>query len=219
MKTAKNEIELKRLLIGEGAADKLVAALGQVRAEKRQVNHVFDTDDRRLHARRYALRLREENGVFSLTAKGPGRSVGAHTDARPEAEAEIDRAVADEVLSGRRDPVAALREREPDPAFAELWRGLDEARDGAPLREAGHFENLRRVVPFTLGHGVSLEAEIDRTRFAGGRIDDEIEIEVPDETLVAAVEDWLEKAAASAGIETAPSTAKIARFYESLRAP
>ena len=57
------EIELKRLLSGDAAADKLIAFLGQIAAQKKQINHVFDTDDRRLNQQRYAVRLRFEDDI------------------------------------------------------------------------------------------------------------------------------------------------------------
>ena len=217
--TAHQEIELKRLLVGPGAADRLLAALGPVQGEeKHQINHVFDTNDRRLQQHRYAVRLRLENGTPFLTVKGPSRSVGADTGTRAEAEAKIDRQVAGEVLAGRTDPVTALRGLAPDPAYAELWRGVEQARAGQPLHEIGHFENLRRTVAVRLPSGLALEVEVDRTRFSDGRIDEEVEIEVVGEDVVPEVEAWLAQVAAAAGVTTAPSTPKVARFYASLPA-
>jgi uncharacterized protein YjbK len=210
------EIELKRLLRGEGAADKLAARLGTAREERRQINHVFDTDDRRLQQKRYAVRLRFENEVPILTVKGPSRGVGASIAARAEAEATVDRAQADAILAGHLDPVSALRQLERDPAYATLWAGLDEARGGAPLRQLGHFENLRRVFPVVLPSGLRLDLELDRTRFAADRVDDEVEIELSDEGAAEEVEAWLEATASEAGVATAPSTPKVARFYEFL---
>lgn len=213
-----DEIELKRLLLGADAADKLVAVLGRVAALKRQVNHVFDTEDRRLNQRRYSVRLRLEDGRPIVTAKGPSRAVGAHTIARTEAEAELESAVADEILTGRGDPVARLRERATDRAYDELWRGLDQARDGRSLREVGHFENQRRTVAVVLPSGLALTVEVDRTRFPDGRVDDEIEIEVPSDDVVPEVEAWLDERAAVAGVVIGPSRSKVGRFYAALRA-
>ncbi|HEU4534305.1 MAG TPA: CYTH domain-containing protein [Polyangiaceae bacterium] len=213
------EIELKRLLLGDGAADKLAARLGPAREERRQVNYVFDTDDRRLHGRRYAVRLRFEDEKAMLTAKGPSRDLGASTASRAEAEAWVDREQADAILSGRLDPVATLRQREGDPAYAALWAGLDEARGGAPLRRLGSFANVRRVFPVALPSGLRLELELDRTSFSAERVDDEVEIELSDEGAVDEVEAWLEAKAREAGVTTAPSTPKVARFYAFLDGP
>jgi hypothetical protein len=158
-----DEIELKRLLIGAGAADKLVAVLGPVPALKRQVNHVFDTEDRRLNRQRYSVRLRLEDGTPIVTAKGPSRGGG-----------------------------------------------------GRPLCEVGHFENQRRTVPVVRASGLALTVEIDRTRFPDGRVDDEIEIEIPSDDVVSEVEAWLDERAAAAGIAIGPSRSKDGRFFATL---
>src|SRR4051794_8986056 len=73
-----HEIELKRLLLGEGAGERLLAALGRpASAQSSQVNHVLDTKTFALRASRHTLRVRDEDGRWVLTAKGPSRSVGA----------------------------------------------------------------------------------------------------------------------------------------------
>jgi len=69
------EIELKRRLVGPDAAERLLGALDTVVSDVEQVNHVFDTSDRRLKKARYAFRVREEDGRFILTAKGPSRGM------------------------------------------------------------------------------------------------------------------------------------------------
>jgi hypothetical protein len=209
------EIELKRLLAGEGATDKLVAALGPVAARKQQTNYVLDTDDFALHRQKYVVRLRFEDGSPILTAKGPSRSAGDFTYARTEAEAEIERSIADCILSGDRDPVDLLRARESSPDLEDLWEGLERARRGRPLGVVGHFVNRRTTVPVVLPGGLALQVEIDHTRFPDGRVDDEVEIEVPREDVVPTVEAWLNERAVAAGVTLRPSTPKIARFYDS----
>ena len=74
------EIELKRRLVGERAADALVAALGPPRADHQQTNHVFDTPAFGLRRSHCSLRVRDEDGTFTLTAKGPGRRVSGDAD-------------------------------------------------------------------------------------------------------------------------------------------
>jgi uncharacterized protein YjbK len=213
LKTSSREIELKRLLIGPAAADALIAALGPVAEHKQQVNHVFDTEDHRLRQHRHSVRLRFENGMPMLTAKGPSRSVDAHTSARTEAEASIDAPTARAILSGERDPIEVLRERATDAAFDELWAGLARARDGQALKHIGSFENLRRTVPVVIKPGLELVVEVDRTQLAPERIEHEVEIEIPDERHAAAVAEWLEQRAAAAGVELGPTSPKLARFY------
>jgi uncharacterized protein YjbK len=210
-----HEVEIKRLLPDDDAAERFVAALGApVRAEKRQVNNIFDTDDGHLARSRYTLRLRTEGANALLTAKGPGRAVSATTASRTEAEIAVEPDLVDDLLAGVVEPLCLLRGREPDEAYAELWHGLDEARACRVLSAVGRFENLRRVIDVTLASGLRLTVELDRTEFPGGRTDNEIEIEVADETLVDEVEEWLEGLTREAGIETAPSSPKLARFLE-----
>jgi len=217
MASGHQEIELKRLLVGEAAADRLIAALGaRVRHEKRQVNHVFDTNDRRLDSERYAVRLRRENGSALVTVKGPGRHVGGSTDVKTEAEASVEPDVAEGIVAGRIDPVAALMSRLPDPAYEDLWRGLEHARQGRSLHRLGSFENVRRTVPVALPSGLVLAVEVDRTRFPDGRVDEEIEIELPSEAVARDVETWLASVADGASVATRPSSPKIVRFLAAL---
>jgi hypothetical protein len=213
------EIEIKRLLVGEHAVDRLTAALGPATSDRMQFNHVFDTDELCLEQQFYALRLRFEDGTPTLTAKGPSRRVGSSASARAEAEATIEPRLAAEILAGRRDPLEVLQERARDAAFTVLWTGIGQARGGRALREVGRFENRRRSIPVTLPNGLELVVELDHTCFAGGRVDDEVEIEVPGEQVVSEVEAWLERRAAAAGVATRPSTPKLARFYAALREP
>ncbi|HEX8159577.1 MAG TPA: CYTH domain-containing protein [Solirubrobacteraceae bacterium] len=213
-----DEVEIKRLLADDDAAERFIAALGApIRAEKRQVNAIFDTEDGRLAGASYLLRLRTEGESAFLTAKGPGRTVSTTTAARMEAEAEIARPdLVDDLFSGAVEPLCLLRTSVPDDAYAELWRGFDEARACRVLRCAGRFANLRRVIDVTLPSGLALTVEVDRTDFPNDRTDNEIEIEVPDESVVDEVERWLDGLTRKARIETAPSSPKLARFHEAL---
>ena len=160
--------------------------------------------------------LREEAGRFILTAKGPSRGVSGSVSTRTEAEADVDAEVARSILAGRNDGVAILRRLSDDAAFDALWEGVEQARAGQALVEVGHFQNRRRRVAVTLPPGLALLVEVDQTRFPDGRVDDEVEIEIPRPELAAAVEAWLEERAAAAGIETAASSSKLSRFYAAL---
>jgi hypothetical protein len=210
------EIELKRLLVGEGAADRLVATLGPVTADVTQTNHFFDTSDGRLRQQRFSVRLREEDGRFILTAKAPSRGVGGSVSARTEAEAEVETPAAQQILEGTLDPAATLRQRATDPAFSELWQGLEAARAGQPLHRVGQFQNRRRIVAVVLPPALALRVEVDQTQFPDGRVDEEAEIEIPDAELASTVEAWLEQRAIEAGIETRGSSSKLGRFHAAL---
>ena len=214
--TAHHEIELKRMLVGKDAADRLVAALGGRPAhDLGQTNHVLDTANHALRKARAFLRLRRENGSAYLTAKGPTRSVGRSTGSKVEAEAEIDPRLAGRILAGQVDALGALRRRLRGHAYEELLDAIDRARGTRDLRASGHYENRRRAMPVRLPSGRRVVVEVDRTRFPGGRVDDEVEIEVPNERAVPEVERWLDGVLRKAGIRTKKSTPKIARFYAS----
>jgi uncharacterized protein YjbK len=212
-----SEIELKRRLIGDRAAERLVSAMGKIVSPPReQVNHVFDTDDHGLHRARYALRLRVEPNDCWLTAKGPGRAIGQSGGARLEAETPVEREVAERVLAGELDPIEVLNARLHDRGYGELWSGIEAALRGGRVKSIGRFENDRRTAPVTLPSGRSLMLEIDRTRFPGSRIDEEVELEIPAEDLAPEAEAWLLELLQRAGVSSTESTTKIARFYESL---
>ncbi len=211
------EIELKRLLVGEGAAERLLAALGGSAAvTKKQTNHFFDTADGSLNQAHYILRLRFEDGEPILTAKGPGSAVANSTSHKLEAEAAIEPETAQAILAERLDAQTALQAKITDATFDELWRGLLQARAGRALVVVGSFENERRVVPVVLPSGLALDVEVDRSRFPHGASDQEVEIELPSEEVAAEVEAWLEGVARDAGVGTAPSSPKIARFLAAL---
>ena len=210
------EIELKRLLVGDGAADRLVQALGPLASDVTQTNYFFDTADGGLRQQRFSVRLRDEDGRFFLTAKAPSRGVSGSVTARTEAEADVDAATARQILAGALDPAATLQERATDPAFAELWSGLDAARAGRPLHLVGHFQNRRRVVAVVISPALALRVEVDQTRFPNGRVDEEAEIEIPDAELAGEVEAWLYEQAAASGIYTKRSSSKLGSFYAAL---
>ncbi len=217
--TAHHEIELKRLLGGAGAADRLVDALGGRPArDVMQVNHALDTADGALRRARLSLRLRTENGDAYLTAKGPTQAVTRSTGSKVEAETAIPPSLAGRILAGSADGLAALRRRLPATPYAELFAAIDAARGERAVRPVGHYENRRRSMRVRLPSGRRVVVEVDRTWFPGGRVDDEVEIELPSTRAAAAVERWLDGVLRTAGIRAKTSTAKIARFYASPRA-
>jgi uncharacterized protein YjbK len=217
MKKPTHEIEVKRLLLGDSAGEKFLKALGRpVRQENTQINYIFDTDDRSLDRARFALRLRVEDSKGFLTAKGPGRNIGSSTASKLEAESSVDPGMVEEIRSGRRDPLDTLKSRATDPAFHDLWRGIEAIRFGRPLKLWGHFENLRRTIPVMLPSGLRLQVQTDQTRFPDGSVQSEVEVELPAEDKVQEVESWLQKIARSAGVETKASPPKIVRFFASL---
>ena len=217
MKKPTHEIEVKRLLLGARARDKFLKALGKpVRKENTQINYIFDTDDRSLDKARYALRLRVEDSKGFLTAKGPSRKVGSSTASKLEAESPVDPGLVEAIRSGRQDPLATLKRRVTDPAFRDLWRGIEEIRAGRPMKLWGHFENLRRTIPVVLPSGLRLQVQTDQTRFPDGSVQSEVEVELPADDRAQEVESWVENVARAAGIETQAGPPKIVRFFAAL---
>jgi inorganic triphosphatase YgiF len=213
------ELEFK-LLVGGPAELEAVARAAEARGARRgpthlQRNHFLDTQAGGLRARGALVRLREEAGRWTLTAKGPGES-RAELHRRLELEADVGAAAAAGVLSGERD---ALDELEcalgGDPFLAEL-RG---ARGGARLVLLGTLENERtRVGPLRVegramgraGEG-EVWLELDRARFPGGEPQCEVELEVPPGLEVEA-RALLDELFADAGVRGAPAPSKAERF-------
>lgn len=212
-----HEIELKLQLPDEASLEAVaVAAGGERRAPVRQVNHFFDADGRPLRARGFGLRLRDEEGRFFLTAKGPkGAAKSAALAHRREEEVEIDADTARAILGGARSPLEVLQERLEDEGL-ELVRALDEARAGAPLEYLGCFENqrtrIRTKLPSAQGD-LDVELELDRTSFPGDRVQFEVELELSASADADNAERALVDLLARAGTVGRPAPGKARRFF------
>ncbi len=214
------ETEFKRRVDSERDLEAVAAAAGDgPRATARQENHFFDTADRVLAAAGWALRLRDEDGRFFLTAKGPKGA--ARTDvgavelaARPEVEAEVPAELARAILDGRAAPLAALSE-----AAGGGLDGLLAAVGDAPLSHVGSFRNRRtRLGPVALeGEGGTVEVvlELDRTEFPGDVVHWEVEVEV-DPDRAPAVGAALEALFRRAGVSGRSAPSKAKRFFRAL---
>ena len=213
------EVEFKLVLPDEEALERvrriLVAAGAATHAPLVQVNHFFDTAGRDLRDREVALRLRRAGGRHELALKGPARSsaeIGMHE--RPEEELEIDARAAAAILAGELSPLELLAERLGSSA---LLRQTQEPVGPRRLRHLGSFENERaRLGPLRLGPGgPALVFELDRTRFPGGRIEHELEVEIraADAPLV---EPLLRELLRAAGVEWRPARSKAERFFRIL---
>lgn len=210
------EIELKLAVGGPDALRAVAAAAlrrgARARPPLRQENLFFDAPDGRLRRADHTLRLRAEGGRFRLAAKGPleGRADPA-LHVRAEEEAELG---ADEALALQRDGAGALDALEralgqTSPLIARLRRLLA----GAELVHAGAFENERVVVGPLAAGGAQLYLELDRTLFPGGRVDCEVELELPAGALEAG-RALLLALLDEAGVVGTPAASKAARFFE-----
>jgi uncharacterized protein YjbK len=229
------EVEFKFRVRGEEDFARLRAVLGREPSERvRQVNHIFDTPDFALRKGKLSLRLREESGHCTLTLKGPTleRSRGSELDAaltaRPEEECELEPGEAEAVLAGRAAAEALARRRLPR---SELLERIAAAIPrGSSLVRMGSFENDReRIGPLPValgGRTLEITYELDSTRFPGGVIEREIEVEVMDRSMLSASSAgdleslgiFLRAQLSRAGVRWDPSTSKVARFYERIGA-
>jgi hypothetical protein len=225
------EREFKLAIPDEAAWRALRARLGGPSAPAaRQVNHFFDTEARDLHRGRVALRLREERGRSTLALKGPelvgetalagetARPGGTALASRPEEELALEPREAAAILAGERSPLEAFR-ASLLARNALVQRALELA-GRAPPWPLGAFENERtRLGPLAFppgSRGPALVFELDRTTFPGGRVERELEVELPAGVDPAGVEPALRELFASLGIPVVTAPSKAARFFAAL---
>jgi inorganic triphosphatase YgiF len=194
------EIEIKLQLQSFTNYLKLIGFLGAIDAEEQHINGFFDTEDRRLSAEGWALRVRVENQRGLVTLKSMSKPQGAAVT-REELEAEISRPRAIDVLHLRSDiltlpvaPVEYVKKHYPDFRLARLIQ----------------FNNIRQFKDFKVGDYFHT-FEIDKTEFADGSVDYELEIELKNEDQVDVVQNHLRRMFASLDI---PFVAQDKSKYE-----
>lgn len=197
------------------------AAGGQAGAVLRQVNHFFDSADGRLNQGKFVLRLRDENGGFFVTAKGPQTTSKSGTlSTKAEEEITVDAALAGLILAGTRSPLDVLRNAPGSTVDRTvLLDAMAAALAGQPLQHAGSFENQRTHWPVTLrgpGFALAVTLEMDRTTFPGGVVHHEVEVEIPAGADATAAEAALTQLFASAGVKTWSAPSKAKRFFAAL---
>lgn len=209
------EVEFKFRVDGPEAFEALARAAGsRPSAPVVQTNHFFDTPDRTLGFRRHTLRLREENGRFRLTAKGPGERAGA-LSSRAEEEVEVPKPEAESIIVGARSPLAALEARA-DPRARDLLATMRAIAGSTPLRHAGAFQNERSRLGVTLkvgGRELPVTFELDRTTFPGNQVHHEVEVEIADAD-AKAVEQALHAFFTAAGVTWREAPSKARRFFD-----
>ena len=216
----RRETEFKLLLTGPNDVEALRATLPLAQDTPEQVsrqrNHYFDTPDATLSEAGCGLRLRLEDDAWALTAKGPGDEEDDGLSNRAEEECAIDPELAARVLTGEACPLRALEAHAPS---SRLLERMLAARADAELVQVGAFNNQRtRLGPLSIdldGEPRALVFEFDRTTFPGGRIDTELEVEVPAPDVEAAGR-ALRALFERAGVAWCPATTKAARFAQSL---
>ena len=99
MKGNSSECEIKLELTDALYSDILSQTL-KSGSPVRQRNFFFDSKDKRLGHERWALRLRQEDSIFQLTAKGPSQKREGGIYVRTEIESEVPSATASAMLKG-----------------------------------------------------------------------------------------------------------------------
>lgn len=212
------EREFKLQLPDEAALARLRAEFaGAPSATARQVNHFFDSRAGTLRAARLALRLRDEDGRFALTLKGP-RQGGGSVSVRAEEELALAPEQAARILAGERCPLAALELG--GLAASTLVQAARRTLGAGNLVRLGAFENERtRLGPLQLAADVpALTLELDRTRFPDG-LACELELELPPHVAPAPIEAALRALFTRLGYAWRPAGNKAARFFAALEAP
>jgi len=205
--TVRREIEIKLHLGSFADYLKLLGFLGQVEREEHHINGFFDTEDRKLSSDGWALRIRAESDRGLVTLKSESIKPGVAV-IRDEIEAEITRGEALDILNLRRDVMALTND--PIDFARRTWGKIS-------VTKLVHFENTRRKKPFKIGD-YSYMMELDKTEFADGSVDYELELELPDENRIEIVEDKLRKLFTSLNIPfTLQSESKFARALKKAR--
>jgi len=198
------EIEVKVRLDSFTDYLKLIGFLGPIDLEEHHTSAFFDSADRKLGTQGYALRVRAEDRRGLVTVK----SLLSQREAlavRREIEAEIDTGQARQIIRGQSsladltvEPIKFIRRHFPKVA----------------LHKVVQFENQRQKKRFLLGD-YEYTLEIDRTEFADGSVDYELEVELQDESQFEVVEDRLRKIFTSLNIPFEKETrSKYARALE-----
>ncbi len=176
------EIEIKLNLGSFTNYLKLMGFLGQTEKEERHLNAFFDTQDRKLSAAGWALRVRAENHRGLVTIKSIAKETGS-AFIRQEIEAEISRSEALDVLALQVDVMDL-------PVLPVEY--LTEKLGRLEVMILVKFENLRQKKFFKIADYTYL-LEIDKTEFGDGSVDYELEVELPDTSRLETVEDSLRR--------------------------
>lgn len=161
------EIEIKLDLGSFANYLKLLGSLGEMGEEEQQKNVFFDTKDRLLGKQGWALRVRTSNDKAYLTLKGISAKQGSAT-IREEIETEIPKALAERLIAQEADLLTGSGE------LLERVRSVVADRDVTPFLA---FDNLRRARKYRLGDR-EFVLEVDRTEYADGYVDYELEVEL-----------------------------------------
>lgn len=215
-----DEVELKLRLPDAAALAAVRRAAGDGAARTvLQRNAFLDTQGLALHRAEHVLRLREEDGAFTLTAKGPEtRTLDGALARRAEAEVSVTPDAARAILAGTAQALDFLKAL---PDARDVATRIEALADGRRLRVVGRMQNERCRQPVELevdGRVLPLLLELDATTMPDGSVDYELEVELDGNADAALARRAVERLLARAGVAGTPSSSKAVRFFERLRA-
>lgn len=182
IENARKEIEIKLDLGSFTNYLKLLGFLGQIDSEQHQLNCYFDTADQKLKNEGWALRVRLENEQGVVTLKSTTTAQGSAA-IRDEIESEVPRDRAYAVIHNQ----MAVADLEAEP----IRTVLDQFGD-LPLEKIVQFSNTRQYKRQRI-HDQNYTFEVDKTEFADGSVDYELEIELSEDVYVDQVETYLRR--------------------------
>ncbi len=167
--TGNLEIEIKVQLESFTDYLKLLGHLGPIDREEHHHNAFFDSPEKELAGAGYVLRVRATDRYGSITLK----SAGSQKDAlavREEIIGEIDSGLARRIIEGQADLMSV------ETASMQVVRRMFPKLKPQMMIQ---FRNERHIKKYQLGE-CDIELEIDKTEFADGSNEYEIEVELAD---------------------------------------
>lgn len=168
------ERELKLDLQNKAFLDRLLKHFSWQGSPLLQTNYFFDAPEAFLRYHRYALRIRNENGRFLLTVKGPRLSSGDLV-VRNEIECPLPSALAENLLNNPN-----LFFNFSLPPFQWLEEKTEGSLKAFSLEQTLFFKNERHPVYLPSKEG-ALCLELDKTQYGSEEYFYELEAEFPSE--------------------------------------
>lgn len=222
--TLPNEIELKYGFLNPSDASKVEQCLREKAIEPprhvEQANFIFDTPSLALYGQGLLLRIRKQEGAYTLAIKAKAASFSATTDlfVRLEHEMPLDEQKALTLLAGGDTLMewiaygALEADAEREHRRLQLCQRLEQVLGKEQLYLLGSFVNRRTTFKLYL-EKVLQHLELDETFFGPHHIQYELEAELSDENALERVSRGIRALFDEALVQPVPSISKSQRFY------